>query len=144
MISYCLAVFYSLTNTNSYNYEIGSNHVPQDLIVSTFLPRVLTHMSSQPREKAVSIVRHKLTEKSDNVSSAGLQLGEYLTVVSASCDVLQDITRLLSSSFETVMKTVFNPSLERMKKTSQETIELLEEKRSICQKLKQEGEQVSR
>ena len=100
-------------------------------------------MCSKPREKTVAVVRDKLTEKMHRVSNAVSQLGDYVNVVSASCTELQNVSRLLSSGVEAVMKTLHVEVLERLMKTSQDTVALLEDKRTVCEKAKQDGQQVS-
>ena len=101
-------------------------------------------MCPKSRDRTVGIVRDKLEEKIGHVSDVIVKLEEYVRVVSASSNDLQNISRLLSSAIETVMKTVLVTALERLRKASQEAVELLEEKRSVCEKLKEEGQQVCR
>ena len=89
-------------------------------------------------------MREKLSEKMNDVSSLVGQLEEYVKVVSSSSIELQKVSRLLATAIETAMKAAHVNARERLSKISLENVRLLEERRSACEKLKQEGQEVRR
>ena len=86
-------------------------------------------------------MQKNLLDKVGQVSGTVEELHEYARVVSASSTELQ-ISRLLSSGIETVSNSVLGSALESLRSASQETAELLEEKRLASEKLSLDGQQV--
>lgn len=127
-------------------YDFVSNEAPlfvtRGVLCSPVCSRLHKRMYSFQSRERTGTFSDDLTMKIEHITHLLPKLEEYAQVVGATSAKLQNVSRLLSSGIETVVNTVLASASERLRKTSQETVELLEEKRFVCEKLKQEGQKV--